>query len=147
MVLIMDTEQTVFTRIKINTAPSRRLLGFLLLSGILFLSVVIPPFHEGEFTVCILKNALGIPCPGCGMTRAFLFFGHGDVHTAMKLNINSLLIFPMITIMWLHGAFTMLTGREVKVILTRRELFFVCMTAGTAMVSSWAYNIFLNPWV
>lgn len=134
-------------RLRIRVATSKRLIWFFLLSGILVASVAVTPFHEGEFTVCILKNVLGIPCPGCGMTRAFLFIGHGDIHAALRLNINSLLAFFIIAILWLHAGFNIITGKEVKVHLTRREMFLIYLSASAFMISGWIYNILINPWV
>ena len=32
--------------------------------------------------MCIFKLITGLPCPGCGMTRAFLHFFHGDLQGA-----------------------------------------------------------------
>lgn len=32
--------------------------------------------------LCIYKRLLGIPCPGCGMTRAYYGLFHGDIHAA-----------------------------------------------------------------
>lgn len=31
---------------------------------------------------CIIKNITGLPCPSCGMTRAYLAFFKGDIKTA-----------------------------------------------------------------
>lgn len=33
--------------------------------------------------VCIIKNVTGIPCPGCGLTRAGVALLHGDLYQAM----------------------------------------------------------------
>lgn len=33
---------------------------------------------------CVWNYFLGIPCPGCGMTRALIALLHGDVKTSLK---------------------------------------------------------------
>lgn len=33
--------------------------------------------------MCIFKAMTGLPCPGCGMTRAFLRLFHGDLEGAL----------------------------------------------------------------
>ena len=35
---------------------------------------------------CPLALFAGIPCPGCGLTRATLALLHGDVHTALRFH-------------------------------------------------------------
>lgn len=137
----------ILSRMTIATAPSRRIFRFIALSGIILVSMVIQPFHEGEYTICVVKNLFGIPCPGCGLTRAFLFLGHGDIHGALRLNINSLLIFSAIVFLWLHAAVTIITGKEARVRLAKREEFFIIMAAAAVVISGWLYNVFLNPWV
>ncbi len=89
--------------------------SFILLSGIILASLLITPFHESENTVCLFKNIFGIPCSGCGMTRAFLFIGHGDIYEGLRLNINSLLAFFIVISLWLHNAIKIFTEKEVMV--------------------------------
>lgn len=41
---------------------------------------------SGEPT-CLLRILTGLPCPGCGMTRAWVHVAHGDVLTAFQYNL------------------------------------------------------------
>ncbi|WP_338751049.1 DUF2752 domain-containing protein [Janibacter alittae] len=36
---------------------------------------------------CLLRIFTGLPCPGCGMTRAWVHLAHGDVLTAFEYNL------------------------------------------------------------
>jgi hypothetical protein len=36
-----------------------------------------------QLNLCIFKHTLGIPCPGCGMTRAFIHLFHLDIEGAL----------------------------------------------------------------
>lgn len=45
---------------------------------------------------CPFKILTGIPCPGCGMTRAFLAFAEGDFLMAFQYNPFSTLLFIII---------------------------------------------------
>jgi hypothetical protein len=117
------------------------------LSGILLASIAIPPFHREVFSVCLLKDIFGIPCPGCGITRAFLFLGHGDFRGAMEMNANSLFAFSLVVLLWLHAAFNALTHNEIKIHLTRIESFSLVTLAATATASGWIYNLQKNPWL
>ncbi len=122
-------------------------IGFCILSGVLLLSIIVPPFHEGRVTVCLFKNIFGIPSPGCGMTRAFLYLGHGDIYEAISLNPNSLLAFSIVIILWLNEIIKMIRKKEVNVQLTKREKFLIYFVSAGLMIAGWFYNLFLNPYV
>lgn len=35
---------------------------------------------------CIFRNTIGIPCPGCGMTRSYIHLLHGDIAGAWEMH-------------------------------------------------------------
>jgi hypothetical protein len=52
------------------------------LAGLALLHLWVPP--EGrESAVCLLRRLLGIPCPGCGLTRAFAHLAKGEWSAAI----------------------------------------------------------------
>ena len=85
------------------------------------LSLVIPPFHEARFTLCLFKNIFGISCPGCGMTRAFLFLGHGNVREAITLNPISPLAFSIVVFLWFANAIRIFAGKGAQVRLRKQK--------------------------
>lgn len=46
---------------------------------------------------CVFKAIIGIPCPGCGMTRALFALLRGDISAAFKYNA---VIFLMPYVFW-----------------------------------------------
>ncbi len=38
---------------------------------------------EGGLTICMLRRLFDLPCPGCGMTRAFAALARGDLPAAL----------------------------------------------------------------
>ncbi len=36
-------------------------------------------FILGNRTLCFISSTIGFPCPGCGLSRAYLSFVHGDL--------------------------------------------------------------------
>ena len=44
---------------------------------------------------CPLASVLGVPCPGCGLTRATLALGHGDLRQALALHPLVLVLAPL----------------------------------------------------
>jgi len=74
-------------------------------SGLLFIPIIslwLPAdfFDYGE-SICISKKILGIECYGCGITRAIMHLIHGDYQNALILNKLSVLVLPLLTILWL----------------------------------------------
>ncbi|MFK7929647.1 MAG: DUF2752 domain-containing protein [Myxococcota bacterium] len=35
---------------------------------------------------CSIKLWLGVPCPGCGLTRSWVYFAHGEWWTSVSMN-------------------------------------------------------------
>lgn len=104
----------ISSRRVVGEALSHKWIGLLLLSGILMVSMVIPPFRDQKFTACLFENIFGIRCPGCGMTRAFLFIGHGDIRSALEMNINSLAVYALMVVCWMQFAFNVVTGKAIR---------------------------------
>ncbi|CEO08340.1 DUF2752 domain-containing protein [Paraclostridium sordellii] len=74
----------------------------------LFIKIIILTFGFSIFRIlgsdtrCLLKNKIGIPCPGCGMTRALESFLHGDIKKAFYY--HPLFLIPIfIAIVFLFG--------------------------------------------
>lgn len=113
---------------------------FCILTATLLISVLVPPFHSARFTICLYHLLLGIPGPGCGMFRAFLFIGHGDLLAAIRLNPNSVLAFSLVLFGWLNGLAAILWGREAVVSLTEGSRRAVYGIAGFLTIVAWAVN-------
>lgn len=50
---------------------------------------------HSDFPLCPLASSFGIPCPGCGLTRATLALLHGDVRAALRLHPLVWLLTPL----------------------------------------------------
>lgn len=67
---------------------------------------------------CVFAEATGLPCPGCGMTRATAALLRGDWHTALRLH-PFVPFFAVLGILIAAGA--LLTERRVAALATRIE--------------------------
>lgn len=59
----------------------------------------LPP--GGTLVPCPVRALTGVPCPGCGMTRALLALGRGDVGEALALHPLSPLIAAEAMLAWI----------------------------------------------
>ncbi|MBN1336410.1 MAG: DUF2752 domain-containing protein [Deltaproteobacteria bacterium] len=66
------------------------LAGFLALLGA---SVILGPGEDSVRILgvripsfCLFYNLTGLHCPGCGLTRSFVFMGHGQVLDAFRIH-------------------------------------------------------------
>lgn len=48
-----------------------------------------------ELTVCPSRMVFGLPCPGCGLSRAVNLLWKGDVGGAIAMNANVLVMVPL----------------------------------------------------
>ncbi|HEY4103302.1 MAG TPA: DUF2752 domain-containing protein [Polyangiaceae bacterium] len=63
-----------------------------------------------HFPLCPMAGVLGIPCPGCGLTRATLALLHGDVQRAWSLHPLVFVISPLFAWLTASAAFTFVRG-------------------------------------
>lgn len=73
----------------------KKRIGFLVLIGIFILYVVLTYIFKLEN--CLVQLIIGIPCPGCGMTRAFFACLRFDFIEALRLN-PIIFLLPIIVI-------------------------------------------------
>jgi len=64
------------------------IVGILLLTGYCWLTWNVLADGADSFhpTVCLFKEATGLPCPSCGTTRALLLLTHGKFSESYLLN-------------------------------------------------------------
>lgn len=65
----------------------------LLLASLVALAFV--PLGGFGIPLCAMRETFGLPCPGCGLTRAFIHLAHGDPAGAAVMNPFGLVLFPM----------------------------------------------------
>lgn len=65
------------------------LSGVALLAGLFGLAIHV------DFPLCPMASSFGVPCPGCGLTRATLALLHGDVHAALHFHPLVWLLTPL----------------------------------------------------
>jgi hypothetical protein len=77
------TQTTIFAPILSTILRDRKLN--IAICSVAFLQLLLTFFGLPGWQ-CPLFRALGLPCPGCGMTRASLFLVHGEVKQAVVMH-------------------------------------------------------------
>ncbi len=121
---------------------AERQFGFLW-GGAALALILISPFGEfmtGALPACPMKTFVGLPCPGCGTTRAALALAHLDLVAAFELS-------PLAALAWtlfvagglLAGTFAAL-GRPVPQPPTRLP-GWARVAVVTLVLVNWVYLI------
>ncbi len=60
--------------------------------------VFLPGFTSAIPSMCSSRVLLGIDCPGCGLTRAFIAISHGQFSAAWKFNPASFAVYAFVAV-------------------------------------------------
>ena len=89
------------------------LAGLAALGGFLLFRVWVPA-PGSENTVCLLRRLSGLPCPGCGMTRAFAHLAKGEWGAAAADHPLSFLIAVELALAWAAWGLALARRRPVR---------------------------------
>ena len=90
----------------------KELMIFIFLLGLASLVIV----SQTQKSICVIYNTTGLPCPSCGMTRAFLYLAKFDFAEAFHYHP----LFPMVPLLF----FSYLKGNQ-KLLITICLIFIV----------------------
>lgn len=97
-----------------------------LLTLTLAASVLLPP-PGGDGRIAHLPSACpfflltGLPCPGCGLTRAFVCLGHGRWHEAWHWHPLGPALYALCLLLWLRGCVYLWRGVTLLPIPARTQ--------------------------
>lgn len=111
------------------------------------------PGYQIPGLTCPLKLLTGVPCPGCGMTRAFVAIAHGDLSAARDYNLLSPVVYLALAftkcglpIATFHFSLELWQNRPIllfykKWITTKKLLWLSCIFAVGYNLTRW-YQLF-----
>lgn len=87
--------------------------------AVLAVSYVYAPYASDGPVVCMLRGFVGIPCPSCGLTRAFCALAHLELGEALRYHALSPMLFAAVIATPFVAAYEVATRRAIA----RRWLF------------------------
>lgn len=111
-----------------------------LLGVIFFISITFEAAPHGPWG-CLFKAVTHLPCPSCGMTRAFIALGHGDICSAIFLNPSSILVYSFAWIGLFLAFLQIIYGKKfIRIAWTKSEkvLFPLILVL---MSCTWVYKL------
>jgi len=91
-------------------------------------------------SICVLRRATGLPCPTCGLTRAFYAMGRGAVGEAFEAHPLGPLVFVLFGVVWVRSAGILLAGRAWLNVAARVLTWSLPFIAGAALLL-WAVRL------
>jgi hypothetical protein len=89
------------------------LTGLAAAGGFLLFRVWIPA-PGPQNTVCLIRRFSGVPCPGCGMTRAFAHLAKGEWAAAASDHLLAFVIVAELALAWLVWGALLARGRPAR---------------------------------
>jgi len=106
--------------------------------GLVGLLVLLMRLANVDYSICLLRNLTGWPCPSCGMTRGVLKILEGRLITGWLKNP---LMFTLLGGLTIDTLGRVLLARKVELNLTRGQRRLVLWAFLAALLLNWAYLI------
>jgi hypothetical protein len=90
-------------------------------------TVLVDPNASSAFPQCLLKDATGLDCPGCGGLRCVHSLLTGDIAGAADHNLLAVLLLPLAAYALARWALQTTTGRELPGIPLRPWMTWVAL--------------------
>lgn len=114
------------------------------LLGAIILASIYLDCTAQKISFCLFHSITGLPCPSCGMTRAFIAIGNGDLISAISFNPASILVYITTCVGLVLALLQVATGKKYIGRLwtkVKRKVFPIALAV---MTVAWSYNLFRN---
>jgi hypothetical protein len=116
-----------------------------IIGAYVYLYCTCSPPAKTVFIPCLFFHLTGVPCPGCGMSRAIADLLQGRFHQALVLNVFSfpLALFSIIAIIWI--VMDILRGYESLVPALKKPWKPIMVISALSLIfASWILKVYLH---
>ena len=114
-------------------------MAILAVLGFLALFPDLLPFHSR----CLFRAVTGIPCPGCGLSRATEALFHGDIRASLWYNPLGIVIDVALVVYVIWYTVDIIRGKDtINALLKRPMSYKVWLPAVIITACNWAFNIY-----
>ena len=92
--------------------------------------------------MCSSRRLMGIDCPGCGMTRAFISISRGDFARAWQLNRASFFVYFFVAIQIPWHAFQIWRLKRNKRPIEWGLIYMTPVAVVVVLSINWAWTLF-----
>jgi len=104
------TTANPFTAVRSTTTRAQIALAACACGGATAFLFAVDPNHHAVYPQCLLYNATGIYCAGCGATRAMYALLHGRIIEALHDNALFIALLPLI--LYVAGSYALKAWRD-----------------------------------
>lgn len=124
-------------------------LQLIFAASIILLSCILTPSNSQDDRVtifgfktpilCLHRLIYNKPCPGCGLTRSFVCFAHGDIRTSYNYHRLGIPLFIIILLQIPIRLYLLRVGSSGYTPLIKKIIFFPPVICMIALVINWFF--------
>ncbi|HKD35417.1 MAG TPA: DUF2752 domain-containing protein [Pirellulales bacterium] len=90
-------------------------------------------------SLCLSQSLFHVSCPGCGLTRSFIYLAHGDLQSSLRMHrVGWLMALAVLLQIPYRIASLVLPGREVLGLMFPKIFGNVLITL---LIGNWLFNL------
>ena len=122
--------------------------GAVIILAFPYIVMVIDDQVELSQSFCPMKMLTGLPCPGCGITKALVFAYKGDICKSLSYHILGFPVLAACIVSIVVLGMEIITGKEYfqKILYSRRLAYFLAFILGGYHLIRTVIFFFQHSW-